>query len=66
MKKWYCPHCKVFKRFKKTHAGYMGYPDWHTCRCCGTELYNVQEVLEVMVRKRIEDMEVEHGSKYKR
>lgn len=57
MKKWYCPKCETFKRFKKTYAGVMGYPDTHVCRCCGTKLYNVEEVLENIIRKHIETKE---------
>lgn len=47
MKRWYCPHCGVFKRTKKKHAGFMGYPDTHHCRCCGSELVNVRRELEI-------------------
>lgn len=46
MKKWYCPHCKVFKRCKKTYAGFMGYPDTYHCKCCDTELINAKAIIE--------------------
>lgn len=46
MKKWYCPNCKVFKRFKKTQMGFMGYPDTYHCRCCGAELVNTKRLIE--------------------
>ena len=53
MKKWYCPNCKTFKRFKRTRAGYVGYPDTYHCRCCGTELINTNDILEELVVKHI-------------
>lgn len=55
MKKWYCPHCNVFKRFKRTVAGVMGYDDTYYCRCCGTELINAKQLLEYRDMKYIQE-----------
>ena len=61
MKKWYCPNCKTFKRFKRTQTGFAGYDDTYHCRCCGTKMYNAKEILEraqeELVLDIIKDME---------
>ena len=56
MKKWYCPRCETFKRFKKTVAGYEGYPDRHLCRCCNTELLDVKFLLDSRDAQYIRDL----------
>lgn len=46
MKRWYCPHCDVFKRTSKKWIGIMAYPATYHCRCCGTEMINTKEFLD--------------------
>jgi rubredoxin len=61
MKNWYCPHCERFKSFKRTVAGFEGYPDRYYCRCCGTELLDVRYLLRLRDEKYIRDLAKEEN-----
>lgn len=56
VKKRYCTNCKRFKRVCRVSSGFMGYPDTYHCRHCGTELVRVSEILNLLIKEKIDEI----------